>query len=367
MKQFLLLTTALLILFSSCGGLKGTKVSGKLTGASELSIFLDKVGMNTANNMRLAAEKTDKDGSFKFSIPDGIKKGVYKITVGAQALEFIVDGTEKDIVITGDLAKMNSEGFDVKGSPLCEKYMATVKSAIKGEIDVNGLKTLAEKDADPLVAFMIATRLFNFREEFADIHTKVAARLKATNIDFAEDYDQMTQALQQQAARKAAMEKVKLGMEAPEIALPGIDGKIKKLSDYKGKTVLIDFWASWCGPCRKANPHVVQLYEKYSSKGFEVFSVSLDGLDDRTREALAGDKQQLNTNLTGSKERWIQAIAQDNLKWKGHVSDLKKWNSAAAATYGVSSIPKTYLVGKDGKIVAVDPRNNLEEEILKNI
>ena len=109
--------------------------------------------------------------------------------------------------------------------------------------------------------------------------------------------------------------------------------------------LLVDFWASWCGPCRKANPHVVEMYNKYKSKGFDVFSVSLDKQD--------------------GKQNWINAIKQDGLIWSNHVSDLQWWQSAPAGVYGVQSIPKTFLIGKDGKIVAVNPRNNLEEEILK--
>jgi thiol-disulfide isomerase/thioredoxin len=134
------------------------------------------------------------------------------------------------------------------------------------------------------------------------------------------------------------------------------------LSDYKGKVVLLDFWASWCGPCRKANPHVVEIYNKYKGKGFDVFSVSLDGLDNRTRQAL-GDNSQVQMNLDRQKERWIEAIRTDNLLWNGHVSDLLKWDSKAAAMYGVSGIPKTFLVDREGKIAAIDPRFNLEESV----
>lgn len=135
------------------------------------------------------------------------------------------------------------------------------------------------------------------------------------------------------------------GSIAPEIVMQGVDGNNIKLSDLKGKVVLIDFWASWCGPCRKENPHVVKLYEKYKDAGFDIYSVSLDK----------------------TKDRWMKAIEQDGLVWPSHVSDLKGWKNEAAQKYQVSSIPFTVLIDKDGTILNTKLRGNQLEMTLQSI
>lgn len=352
-------------LISSCGAKKGTSITGDIKGSENMTVFLDKVGLGN-NTEVLLSDKVASDGTFKFSLPEGLKKGYYRVRIGAQVADLIVNGSENDIVIKGNLAQLNEFNFTVTGAPLTEQFMTTVQDYINQRMDVPSLTAFTEDTADPMVAFQLASRLFNFRPEFVSLHKKVSARLSSAHpdLDIAQGYTEIIQQLENQVKMMEASAKIRVGEPAPEIALPGPDGKVRRLSDYKGKLVLIDFWASWCGPCRKANPHVVEIYHKYKSKGFDVFSVSLDGLDSRTAERFSQEGV-LKEQMDAQKQRWVAAIQQDQLAWDGHVSDLKKWECAPAGDYGVRSIPQTFLVGRDGKIAAVNPRNDLEQQILK--
>jgi thiol-disulfide isomerase/thioredoxin len=354
-----------LLLTTSCGALKGTKISGTLTGAENMTVYLDQVTL-TQQPAILLQETVGTDGKFEFSLPDGLKKGIYRVRVGEQAAEIISDGTEKEVVFTGKLTDLNEFNHKVTGSTLTESYFQTVRNYIDQKMDVPALTAYTGKTADPLVGYQIAVRLFTLRPEFLDLHKEVAKKLtdQDPKFELAKEYNMVIGQLEQQMQMEAAAAKIKVGEDAPEIALPGPDGKVRKLSSYKGKVVLIDFWASWCGPCRKANPHVVEVYHKYKGKGFDIFSVSLDGIDSRTAQRFT-DAAQLKEQTDATKQRWISAIEQDQLAWDGHVSDLKKWECAPAQMYGVRSIPQTFLVGRDGKIVAINPRTDLEEQVQK--
>ena len=137
---------------------------------------------------------------------------------------------------------------------------------------------------------------------------------------------------------------VAIGSMAPEITLPNTKDSVVNLSSYKGKIVLIDFWASWCAPCRAANPGVVKLYNKYKAKGFEVFGVSIDN----------------------KKQAWIKAIAQDKIKYT-QVNDKGGCYSTVAEKYGVNQIPTSFLLDKTGKIIAIDLEGKELENKLKEL
>ncbi len=180
------------------------------------------------------------------------------------------------------------------------------------------MRSIVEENSDKLISAFLVTYFEDNFSTYASLYQQVRDALieRYPSNNFVQHVDKRV---------KTSLEAI-----APEIAMPGRNGDTLRLSQLRGKVVLIDFWASWCRPCRMANPEVVQLYHKYNADGFEVFSVSLDN----------------------SRDAWLAAIENDGLVWPWHVSDLTGWKSSGGTTYGVTSIPHTLIIDREGRIVA---------------
>lgn len=137
---------------------------------------------------------------------------------------------------------------------------------------------------------------------------------------------------------------IKQGYDAPDIALPTMNGDTIRLSSLKGKVVLLDFWASWCGPCRSSNKELVKLYPKYKAKGFEIFGVSIDA----------------------GRNNWLKAIKKDKVNWL-QVNDPGDWSAKIVAQWGLYGIPTSYLIDKNGKLIAMDLKGKELEMVLKDL
>jgi peroxiredoxin len=374
MKSKPSIAIALLVMIAAACSNSGNEeqtVSGKIENATGKQI--DLIGFVNGEPDTIGTQVLSESG--EFSIPvDGGRLSFYQLAVennGALVLAF--DSTESPRV-EADLHYINKE-YSVQGSKdserICELFnnsvayeteldstMKLMRDAAQAGDNANRLELsvhyndLRKEYKDYLLSFIDAdtTSAANFSvlqrldpkqdgEYFIKVRNGLAPRMQG-NVFF----DQLANNVAKIEHEMKMNASTGIGKQAPDIVLPNPDGEEIALSSLRGNYVLVDFWASWCKPCRMENPNVVKLYNKYKDENFEIYGVSLDR----------------------NKDKWVNAIAEDNLTWK-HVSDLQFWNSAAAKLYNVTSIPFTLLIDPDGKIIEKRLRGQALENKLESI
>jgi thiol-disulfide isomerase/thioredoxin len=389
MKKIIFLFS--IILAASCGNSKeeeslnenseindleiNVEISGQITGANNQTITLE--ALSGQGTIKLAETQTKQDG--KFSLKGNIQgMGLYQMKIGEQGTKIIPLTLEPNDKIKLKAEFATFERLPVLSgaswAPIVTKYMSIFNDFALGQMKMMEDNTASEEEQ--IKKFLeLRKPLDNYAREQMDkdpgnpanivLSTSLTPAMGFDNWDaknletfkrvafaYEEKYKDspiaMSMSLQVNQIEAGYNEYMsfKSGTkEAPEIELKNPDGKVIKLSSLRGKVVLIDFWASWCGPCRQENPNLVKIYNQYKNKGFTIYSVSLD------RDL----------------ESWKRAIESDGLVWPNHVSDLLHWNTPMTQLYGFQSIPFTVLVNKQGKIIGTNLRGTSLEQKLKEV
>jgi len=348
MKKLLFAVVAISVLFAACDTQKKYVLSGKIEGQSEGKIYLN---IEKGRELVKIDSADIVDGVFKLEGSVAVadlyylqiddKRGAIPVFLenAPISVEANMDNL-RDAKITGSVSQDLNSSFGTKMTEfkamqkpivtaykkaMSEKDEAGAEKAVKEYETLEAeklevVKSFVKNNANSVAASYIAYRnLLNQLE---------VSEMEALYNAFGEDVKASSSALAIKS-KLDILKNVAVGQPAPDFTLNTPEGTPLSLSSLKGKVVVIDFWASWCGPCRRENPHMVEIYNELNPKGVEFLGVSLDK----------------------DKAKWLKAIEDDGLIWK-HVSDLKYWDSAAAKLYGVNGIPATVLIDQNGTIVA---------------
>ncbi|SEW19480.1 TlpA disulfide reductase family protein [Chitinophaga arvensicola] len=384
MKKYLLWISAAAFL-AGCAGQteKGEfKIEGHLSNLPLGPVLLEEL---TLDNVKVVDSTNVKDASGKFTLKGMVpEQGLYRVRFEngkfillaldagdmkidgdvdkledvkisgseptAELQQFMSDISKQSIALTEEMRKLDSLHAVVPDSV----FKPQVESFQKKEKEFeNGFFLMADKTKNPATAVFAISQVRNGEEIVA--HKQVITNLtkrfpKNTLVKSMTDKIAELEKGNQQAANQgdaAGGEEpsaIKVGQVAPDFTLPDPSGKMISLNSFRGKYVLVDFWASWCGPCRQENPNVVKAYQQYKGKNFTILGVSLDK----------------------TKDKWQEAIKQDGLAWS-HVSDLKFWDSKVVPLYGLNAIPTNFLLDPQGKVIASNLRGPALEAKLQEV
>ncbi|KAA1243968.1 TlpA disulfide reductase family protein [Aquimarina sp. RZ0] len=356
MKKIILLTIILLSIACEKQE-KGYSISAETNGFDDgVIVYVNAV--SESNRPTIIDSTTIQQGKFKISLPpveendfnyltfkdiqgnvlflaenNPIKMTVYKDSLRSTVIK---GGSENKLFFEylGKMTAYSKEKQEISNqyqiaSKLKETDKASKLAVKQEEINRNEKeyrREFAEKHSNSLVAVMALTDLINLKalsaKKVKEIYTTVEDSLKSSRLG--KNLDRLI---------AASIGKIDIGSEAEDFSAPTPDGNLLSLKESLGKITIIDFWASWCKPCRAENPNVVRIYNKYHDKGLNIIGVSLDR----------------------NKDHWTRAINNDNLDWN-HVSNLKFWQDPIAKSYGVRSIPATFILDETGKVIAKNLR-----------
>ena len=368
--QKILISLSVILLLSFCDGNKKNssfQLKGTLSDSKAETLYLEKLG--SAKQVIIDSVILDENGNFEFTNYTP-KIGFYRIKTNDKNFAMLVLDSADKVTITGSVKDLGNT-FKVEGSPETTIFIEYNNLSKSRDIKLDSLNKafqllmetnkMDSKRMDSLSAIFetpynsIINQSNILMVDKISKNTNMYSSIMAIQALDPDKYSDLYKSLDAGLSKKFPKDKnvimfhevvermlsTNVGQFAPEISLPSPDGKEIALSSLKGKLVLIDFWASWCGPCRKEMPNVVKIYSKFKNKGFEIYGVSLDQ----------------------DKEKWMEAITKDGINWP-QVSDLKYWDNVAARIYNVQGIPYTVLIDKDGKIIAKNLRGQeLEKKI----